>query len=446
MAGATLGTRCTKDQRDVVQKTNSADDVDTLPAANVEAVTGTAWRMTGVRALPGGWLSRAALVAIFVLLTVIDAFGGSVDLSTFDGWIELVLPYLPILVLVIGAVPAAIAQSLVFATVLLLGADPLLVSALILPTILIVGLVAFLLPIRPAVAYVAITVCLLPTVFLVNSSMGPGGYVLSAFALAAGGAGLGLNLFRSRSERSEQRVVEIEQHQARIRNEERTRLAHELHDIVAHEVTIIAMQARRATSVADPAKTERILESIGDAASQALQDLRSLVTLLQDEAPRDGGEAELLATPEVSGATTTAIGFVHDVRNVADAIERAGFRVQLLVEGPVAQVPASLRQALRRTIRELGTNVLKHGDPAGDVTLRLAVTEHDVLLSASNAIAATAPIVSSHLGLEAMRARSAVFGGRLDAGAAAGRWTTAMTIPLEGRPGGGRESEEEQHP
>lgn len=384
-----------------------------------------------VRRLPGGWITRSLLVAAFAFLVLIDAMGDSVDLSTARGWVELILPYLPILALLVGAVPAAASLTIVGAVIVMLGADPVFLSALIVPTILVVGFVTFLLPMRAAIGYVVGTLLVLAVLVITDREMGVISYVLGSFIALSAAAGLGLNHFRRRSERSERSLGEIQEQQARIRNEERARLAHELHDIVAHEVTIIAMQARRATSVEDPAKTERILESIGDAASQALQDLRSLVKLLQETDPSI--EPDLLETPEVSGATTTAVGFVHDVRNVADAIERAGFRVQLEVEGPVAQVPASLRQALRRTVRELGTNVLKHGDTAGEVLLRLAVADGEVLLSTSNAIAQAPPISSSRLGLEAMNARSAVFGGRLDARADAGRWTTTMTIPLDGR-------------
>ncbi|WP_258063492.1 sensor histidine kinase [Rathayibacter sp. AY1A5] len=402
-------------------------------------MVGTTRWTSDVRTLPGGWITRSLLLGSFTLLVVIDLMGGSVDLTSVRGWIELALPYLPLLALLAGAIPAAVSLYLVYAVVLMLGAPPLLLAALIFPTIVVVGFVTFLLPWRAGLVFVLGTLVLLPAVLLVDRAMGTAVYVLGAFVLFGGTAGLGLNAFRGRSERSERRADRIQEEQARIRNEERTRLAHELHDIVAHEVTIIAMQARRATSVEDPAKTERILESIGDAAQQALQDLRSLVTLLQDEdeagAPARG-DSDLLGTPEVSGATTTAVGFVHDVRNVADAIERAGFRVRLDVAGSVAQVPASLRQVLRRTVRELGTNVLKHGDTAGEVQLRLEVSGGEVQLSSSNAIASAAPIVSSHLGIEAMSARCAVFGGRLDAGARGGRWTTTMTIPLEGRASG----------
>ncbi len=253
-----------------------------------------------------------------------------------------------------------------------------------------------------------------------------------------------VNVYRHRYEQSTHHIRDLQEQQAQVRSEERTRLAHELHDIVAHDVTIIAMQARRAEFVNDQAKTSQILEGIGNAAQQTLQDLRSLVTLLKEEErdepgsgsqtpDREGQDTDFLDAPAMSGETTTAVGLVHDLDGVVEALDRAGFQVSLVVEGEVARIPASLRQALRRTVREMGTNVLKHADPSGIVDLRLSVGGADrVQLASENTVSTAEPIMSSRTGLEAMSARCEVFGGFMDVGHRDGRWTTAVSIPLEG--------------
>ncbi|GAB3536488.1 hypothetical protein GCM10027403_17400 [Arthrobacter tecti] len=389
-------------------------------------------------------MGKTLLAVVFVFLVASDILHGELDLASPRGWFELVFPYMPLLALLAGALPGAAAWLVVFAVVLSLGAPPLLVSATIFPMIVTVGLVTFALPIVPARVFSVMVLVLVPLVWLVNPDMTSGVLVLGLLAVCAASAGLGANTFRARSERDAQKVVRLTEEQARIRNFERTRLAHELHDIVAHDVTIIAMQARRAEFVADPAKTAKILESIGEAAFQALQDLRSLVVLLKtedqieiagsvadaNERPAEGG---LLDAPDPSGETTTAVALIHDIRNVADAVERAGFRVQLDIEGSVAMVPASLRQALRRTVRELGTNILKHGDSDADVRLRLAVDEEHVALSSANRVSSGIAVSSSQTGIEAMRARCEVFGGRVFTDSTSGIWSTTMTIPLERR-------------
>ena len=132
-----------------------------------------------------------------------------------------------------------------------------------------------------------------------------------------------------------------------------------------------------------------------------------------------------------SGETTTAAGLVHDAKNVAAALEKAGFRVNLELTGPVARVPEIVRQVLRRTVRELGTNVLKHGAPNSEVWLALTVEENRVALSSSNHIAAGKPIASSRTGIESMKARTEVFEGSVVAEAKGGVWTTTMIIPTK---------------
>ena len=205
---------------------------------------------------------------------------------------------------------------------------------------------------------------------------------------------------------------------------------------MAHDVTVIAMQARRAETYADPAKKDELLETIGDAASQALQDLRSLVVLLKQNGEADSptpskASEEALEAVAPSGETTTAAGLIHDVKNVAATLEKAGFHVDLELTGPVMRVSEIVRQVLRRAVRELGTNVLKHGAPSGGVRLVLAVEEHRVVLSSSNHIAAGRPIVSSRTGIEAMKARTEVFEGSVVVKVRGGVWTTTIIIPTQ---------------
>ena len=97
----------------------------------------------------------------------------------------------------------------------------------------------------------------------------------------------------------------------------------------------------------------------------------------------------------------------------------------------VMRVSEIVRQVLRRAVRELGTNVLKHGAPSGGVRLVLAVEEHRVVLSSSNRIAAGRPIVSSRTGIEAMKARTEVFEGSVVVKVRGGVWTTTIIIPTQ---------------
>ena len=386
-----------------------------------------------MRPLPGGWLTRGLAVVVFLGLVAYDYRDPVEPLTTARGWTILLVSYLPILALAAGGGAAVVVWFLAFAVLLAMGGEAAMFFGLTVPGAPVLGVGLYLLPRRRAVIISAVVVAS-PVFLLLNSTYTVELAVVHAILNALTClAGLGLNTLRHRSEKSEGEVDELRRRQAHIRREERTRLAYELHDIVAHDVTVMAMQARRAQIARDPAVTADALDSISDAAQKVLDDLHSLVVLLKEseEGAPAGVDQESLM-PEPSGETTTAEGFVADVRAVADAVEHAGFRVRLVIEGQVELIPTSVRQALRRTVRELGTNVLKHGDPAGEVELTLVVAQA-VTLSASNAVAGTDPIASSSSGIEGMRARCEVFGGDVVAAAQDGRWTTTTTIPLAAR-------------
>lgn len=376
------------------------------------------------------------LLVVVAALAASDILNGDVNLSTPSGWFELVLPLLPLLALLASPYLAAVTWATVVMVIALLGAPLLLISATTIPMVFAVGFTAFALPRIPALVFAGLAMTTSPLFGIVNPNFQKGMIAMIIATLCAAAAGLVANTFNSKAKRAADEVEKLREEQIRIRNEERTRLAHELHDIVAHDITVIAMQARRAETYADPTKKDELLETIGDAASQALQDLRSLVLLLRqnDEgaphAPGTTSEGVLeIATP--SGETTTAAGLVHDAKNVAAALEKAGFHVDLELTGSIARVPEIVRQVLRRTIRELGTNVLKHGAPDDKVRLALAVEEDRVVLSSSNHIAVGKPMASSRTGIEAMKTRTEVFEGSVVTEAKGGVWTTTMIIPTK---------------
>ena len=389
------------------------------------------------RRLPGGRITRVLLLVVVVILAASDILSGDVNLSTPSGWFELILPLSPLLALLASPYLAAVTWATVVMAIALLGAPLLLIFATTIPMVFAVGFTTFALPRIPALVFAGLAIAASPLFGVINPEFHKGMTAMIIITLCAATAGLAANTFHSKAKRAADEVEKLREEQIRIRNEERTRLAHELHDIVAHDVTVIAMQARRAETYADPAKKDELLETIGDAASQALQDLRSLVLLLKQN-DEGGSPAPGATTPEgaleiaaPSGETTTAAGLIHDTKNVAAALEKAGFRVNLELTGPVARVPEIVRQVLRRTVRELGTNVLKHGAPNTEVRLALTVEENRVALSSSNHIAAGKPIASSRTGIESMKARTEVFEGSVVAEAKRGVWTTTMIIPTK---------------
>lgn len=399
----------------------------------------TAWT-ADIKPLPGGNVGRLVPVLLAVIMYVGDIWVGSGDVIGKHGALKLALPYLPLVAISFGALQGAILWLACLCMIAAVGMPGALLAGLVFPAVLVVAGCCYLLPWRQAVLFPLVgEVVLFFLYFLVPDAPLFAVAMVGVFVAFAGVAGLSLNAFRRRHESSTKRIEDLEVEQARIRANERTLLAHELHDIVAHDVTIIAMQARRAEFVDDQKKISEILAGIGNSAQQTLQDLRSLVLLLKEEEKESDAAGEratvgpsIIDPAELSGETTTAVGLVHDLDAVADALQSSGYEVNLTVQGEVARIPASLRQALRRTIRELGTNILKHAAPASRVKVGLFVGEGNVQLVATNEISDEKPIVSSRTGLEAMRARCRVFDGFVKAGEAKGVWTTSVTIPLEG--------------
>lgn len=254
--------------------------------------------------------------------------------------------------------------------------------------------------------------------------------------------GLVLHHYKSNLTQSKQHILDLQEAQRRARKEERTRLAHELHDIVAHEVTVIAMQARRAQFAKNQEQTERILTGIGDSASQALDDLRKLVSVLkaadaeeaqernQLDLPSPHNPVQLLDEDDLSGETTTAIGLTHDLHKITGALENSGFTVALNITGDTRTVPATSRQVLRRTAREFGTNILKHGTTQHPVQLSLTVTNKEVALTSTNTVSSEQPISSTQTGLESIKARFDALGGTATYNENEGIWSIQVVLPL----------------
>jgi signal transduction histidine kinase len=181
---------------------------------------------------------------------------------------------------------------------------------------------------------------------------------------------------------------------------ERARIARELHDIVAHHLSVIVLQAAGTRASGKPA--EAALEKIEHSARQALGETRRLLGVLRDPAE----EAGLAPQPGISELDT-----------LAASVQAAGLPVNLVVSGHRAVLPAAVDVSVYRIVQEALTNVLKHAGPArAEVTIGYA-REAVTIEVTDNGIGQADPLaqVSGH-GLAGMRERAAVFGGELAAG------------------------------
>jgi signal transduction histidine kinase len=204
------------------------------------------------------------------------------------------------------------------------------------------------------------------------------------------------------------RLLELERDQEMrlAATAERTRIAREMHDVVAHSLSVVIAQADggRYASGTDPEAAVGALEAIAATGRQALTDMRALLGVL-----REGGGEEYAPQPDVDAVPT----LVDDVRT-------SGLDVDLIVEGAARPLPAGPSLAAYRIVQESLTNVLKHAGPAARAWVRLHwrpdALELSVLDDGRGAAAAVAPGDGPGHGLVGMRERARLHGGTLDAG------------------------------
>jgi signal transduction histidine kinase len=208
---------------------------------------------------------------------------------------------------------------------------------------------------------------------------------------------------------------------------ERARIARELHDVVAHHVSMMVVQAEAGPLAVerDPARAAGAFAAIAATGRQALVELRRLLGVL-----RGDGQAPSLA-PQPG---------LDQVPSLVEQVARAGLEVELVVEGEKAPLPAGVELSAYRIVQEALTNAVRHAGP-GRARVLVRYGERDLELTVRDegggggAAPAGGPPSRSGQGLVGMRERVSLFGGELHAGPGPdGGFTVAARLPL-GAPG-----------
>jgi signal transduction histidine kinase len=200
--------------------------------------------------------------------------------------------------------------------------------------------------------------------------------------------------------------------------EERARIARELHDVIAHCVSLIVVQAGAERRVLrdGQASTNEVLLSIEQTGRQALAEMRRLVEML------DQRDETLGLAPQPS---------VEQLGQLVEQVRVAGLLVELRVEGEPRPLAPGVDLSAYRIVQEGLTNALKHAGPARAlVTVRYLGGELDLEVADDGHGTADTNNGGGH-GLVGMRERAALFGGTLQAGPRAeGGYTLHATLPL----------------
>jgi signal transduction histidine kinase len=205
---------------------------------------------------------------------------------------------------------------------------------------------------------------------------------------------------------------------------ERTRIARELHDIVAHSLTVVVTLAEAATAAADsdPPAARAAMGQVATTGRSALHEMRRLLDVLRTEAGDDVGA--LSPAPGLDGLD----GLVAGARS-------AGLPVRLTIAGRPRPLSTVMDATAHRIVQESLTNVLKHAVEPSAVEVLVRWEDGALVLQVSDdGRSPVAPGQPGH-GLTGMRERLALFGGELSAGpTTAGGWRVRARLPLAGDP------------
>jgi signal transduction histidine kinase len=363
------------------------------------------------------------LAVIFALVGIATAFGQ--DITDDEGFRE------PTALLVVTAVvicaPIAIRRRWPL-TALVISAIGIVIHLLVgwpegslpLATLLLTFTVGARCPLRRAVVGLAVVSA---TIVVLVVGDAPTFDTVGAFAVLANFAAvwaLGV-AFRNRRAVSDARVREADeraeaerQRAARVLAEERLRIAQELHDVVAHSMSVIAVQAGVGEHVLDerPEQARAALEAISATSRGTLTEMRRLLGVLRD----DGGVRSHAPAPGLA-----------DVPLLVADVRATGVPVTLHVEGTADSVHHGIELSAYRVVQEALTNVIKHaGTPTRvDVTVRYLPGSLAVeIVDDGRGLAARPPAApatdGSGQGLVGMRERVELWGGELSVGPAVG--------------------------
>ncbi|MGL3150478.1 sensor histidine kinase [Microbacterium sp. A82] len=232
-------------------------------------------------------------------------------------------------------------------------------------------------------------------------------------ATVAGATGFALRVAFDRGHRLEQELAERAEREKEAVLAERRWIAGELHDSIAHHLTVVALHVQM-LDASDKRKESQ--DAIRGAAKKAMADLRFVIELADD-----GPRSSAAHSGDLAAAIDEARG----------EIESAGYPVCSEGNPQDERLPRVAEIILSRIVRESATNILKHAGP-GNVSVRLIVDDDSAALEICSPLPATPrrDLPSSSTGLNRMAERVVGGSGEFSAGVVDGRWAVAARLPI----------------
>ena len=228
--------------------------------------------------------------------------------------------------------------------------------------------------------------------------------------------------------RRRQRVADLEDRAAQLEREreeraqlavaeERARIARELHDVIAHGVSVIVVQAQAGPHLlGDPERVRGVFHSIESSGRDALAELRRLLGILR------AGDQQLAIGPQPGLAS---------LQSLVEQVRASGLPVKMRIEGEPVHLPAGIDLSAYRIVQEALTNIVKHaGDATAEVVIRYRERELELDV-VDDGRGVVGSVNGSGHGLIGMRERVALYGGTLEVGPSDGSgYVVRARLPL----------------
>ncbi len=243
-------------------------------------------------------------------------------------------------------------------------------------------------------------------------------FALYGTSLAVALVGWSLGLFRrvqlayiaALEERAARAEAEREERARAAVRDERTRIAHEMHDVIAHSLAVIVSQAQGGIYAArsDPERAAPVLATIADTGRQALSDMRGLLDVLRPDAPAN--------SVNDSGNSWAPQPALADLPELLERVRGAGLPVTYNGSGVARRLGPAAELAIYRLVQEALTNTLKHAGPGVEARVCFAWGEQALTVDVRDNGRGVASSLGEGHGLIGMRERLASVGGSVTAG------------------------------
>ncbi|WP_411734629.1 sensor histidine kinase [Paeniglutamicibacter sp.] len=239
--------------------------------------------------------------------------------------------------------------------------------------------------------------------------------------------------FQEQREADRKRIEELRRKQQEAVEAERKAIARDLHDIVAHDITVISMQAKAAGFSGDPAVAQAALKVIGATSKEALQDLRVMLNVLRSDGPATRVDGSLV---DSAGNAASSLEILIGVEIFAERLVDLGHPTKIMADPKLSGLPQSAQAALYRVLQESTTNIVKHAERDAPCRIEALVVGDRVWLEIANTLPRRVMdqgFDSGGLssGIVGMSDRMAAFGGTLSAKRVRGDWVVRAELPAD---------------